>query len=176
MTPCEEAGYKVDDCFSVTGHPWLPVGTTVRLIEDNGSCQPLFEALAPIDPKPGAVYYREGTKLYMSLGYLSSRPVSKKAGSSGPDSVPFVDTVTVNAYVNQYVDPFDSVEKPAHYASGEIECIDAMRAQMSKEEFEGHMKGNVIKYMWRWRDKGGVESLKKARWYLNKLIEGVERE
>jgi hypothetical protein len=69
---------------------------------------------------------------------------------------------------------FDSVEKPSHYASGDIECIDAMRAQMSKEEFEGHMKGNVIKYMWRWRDKGGVESLKKARWYLNKLIESAE--
>lgn len=69
---------------------------------------------------------------------------------------------------------FDPVNKPSHYASGDIECIDAMRAQMSKEEFEGHMKGNVIKYMWRWRDKGGVESLKKARWYLNKLIEGVE--
>jgi hypothetical protein len=89
-----------------------------------------------------------------------------------------VDTVTVTPYVNQcvdpYVDPFDSVEKPAHYASGEIECIDAMRAQMSQQEFEGHMKGNVIKYMWRWRDKGGVESLKKARWYLNKLIESAE--
>lgn len=170
MTPCEEAGYKVNDCFSVTGHPWLPSGTTVRLIEDNGSCQPLFEALAPTDPKPGAVYCREGTKLYMSLGYLSALPVSRQTSSSGPDSVPFVDTVTVNAYV----DPFDSVEKPAHYASGEIECIDAMRAQMSKEEFEGHMKGNVIKYMWRWRDKGGVESLKKARWYLNKLIESAE--
>ena len=69
---------------------------------------------------------------------------------------------------------FDSVEKPSHYASGDIECIDAMRAQMSKEEFEGHMKGNVIKYMWRWREKGGVESLKKARWYLNKLIEEAE--
>jgi hypothetical protein len=36
------------------------------------------------------------------------------------------------------------------------------------------MKGNVIKYMWRWREKGGVESLKKARWYLNKLIEEAE--
>jgi hypothetical protein len=70
--------------------------------------------------------------------------------------------------------PFDPVMRPSHYASGGIECIDAMRAQMSKEEFEGHMKGNVIKYMWRWRDKGGIESLKKARWYLNLLIEEVE--
>jgi hypothetical protein len=157
MTPCEEAGYRVQDRFMLAGHSWLPKGTIVRLIEDNGSHQPLFETV----PAHGVV----GMKVYLSLPL-----VSQQTSSSGPDSVPFVDTVTVT----QYVEPFDSVEKPAHYASGEIECIDAMRAQMSKEEFEGHMKGNVIKYMWRWRDKGGVESLKKARWYLNKLIESAE--
>ena len=66
--------------------------------------------------------------------------------------------------------PFDSVDKPAHYARGSIECIDAIRAQMSKEEYQGYLRGNVVKYMWRWRDKGGVESLRKARWYLDKLI------
>jgi len=65
---------------------------------------------------------------------------------------------------------FDSVEKPAHYASGDIECIDAIKAQMTPEEFQGYLKGNVSKYMWRWRDKGGVESLRKARWYLERLI------
>ena len=65
---------------------------------------------------------------------------------------------------------FDNVERPSHYASGEIECIDAMRAQMTPEEFQGHLKGNVVKYMWRWREKGGVESLRKARWYLDRLI------
>ena len=65
---------------------------------------------------------------------------------------------------------FDSVNRPAHYASGDIECIDAIRAQMSKEEYQGYLRGNVVKYMWRWRDKGGVESLRKARWYLDKLI------
>ena len=167
MTPCEEAGYKVGDCFTGFSHPWLPLGTTVMLIEDNGSCQPLFETLSPIDPKPGAFYYPKGTKLYMSLGYLPARIGSEAANE--PDSGPLAGLLA-----GPYVDPFDSVEKPAHYASGEIECIDAMRAQMSREEFEGHMKGNVIKYMWRWRDKGGVESLKKARWYLNKLIESAE--
>lgn len=66
---------------------------------------------------------------------------------------------------------FDTVDKPAHYASGEIECIDAIKAQMSKEEFQGYLRGNVVKYMWRWRQKGGVESLRKADWYLRRLIE-----
>ena len=68
------------------------------------------------------------------------------------------------------VSGFDNVDKPAHYASGDIECIDAIRAQMTPEEFQGYLKGNVAKYMWRWRDKGGAESLRKARWYLDRLI------
>lgn len=65
---------------------------------------------------------------------------------------------------------FDNVERPSHYASGDIECIDAIKAQMSPEEFQGYLRGNVVKYMWRWHDKGGVESLRKARWYLERLI------
>lgn len=66
---------------------------------------------------------------------------------------------------------FDAVNKPEHYASGDIECIDAIKAQMSPEEYQGYLRGNVVKYMWRWRDKGGVESLCKAQWYLDRLIQ-----
>ena len=66
---------------------------------------------------------------------------------------------------------FDPVEKPVHYAAGSVECIDAIEAQMTPEEFKGYLKGNVVKYLWRERKKGGKESLKKARWYLNKLID-----
>ena len=66
---------------------------------------------------------------------------------------------------------FDPVEKPMHYAAGSVECIDAIEAQLTPEEFRGYLKGNVVKYLWRERKKGGKESLKKARWYLNKLID-----
>jgi hypothetical protein len=65
---------------------------------------------------------------------------------------------------------FDVVDRPMHYAAGNIECIDAIEAQLSPEEFRGYLKGNIIKYLWREKHKGGVESLKKAQWYLNKLI------
>lgn len=50
-----------------------------------------------------------------------------------------------------------------------------MQASMSDEEFEGYCRGNVFKYLWRFRDKGGVESLKKARWYLDRLIKTLEQ-
>ena len=65
---------------------------------------------------------------------------------------------------------FDPVDKPMHYAAGTVECIDAIEAQLTPEEFRGYLKGNVAKYMWRERKKGGTESLKKANWYLNRLI------
>ena len=65
---------------------------------------------------------------------------------------------------------FDNVDRPIHYAAGSIECIDAIEAQLSAEEFRGYLKGNIIKYLWREKHKGGVESLKKAKWYLNKLL------
>ena len=65
---------------------------------------------------------------------------------------------------------FDPVDKPIHYAASSIECIDAIEAQLTPEEFRGYLKGNVAKYMWRERQKGGTESLKKAKWYLSRLI------
>ena len=65
---------------------------------------------------------------------------------------------------------FDPVDKPIHYDASSIECIDAIEAQLTPEEFRGYLKGNVAKYMWRERQKGGTESLKKAKWYLSRLI------
>ena len=69
----------------------------------------------------------------------------------------------------------DLVNSPPHYTQGGIECIDAIRASMSKEQFLGYCKGNSLKYQWRYEAKGGVEDLKKARHYLDMLIEYEER-
>lgn len=76
-----------------------------------------------------------------------------------PEELPFIDD-----------EPKDNVNHPQHYTSGDIECIDAIKASMSEEAFKGFLKGNVLKYMWRYEHKGGKESLEKAQWYLNKLI------
>ena len=64
----------------------------------------------------------------------------------------------------------DNVNHPEHYTSGGIECIDAIQAALTPEEFRGFLKGNVLKYTWRERMKAGKESLQKAEWYLKKLI------
>ena len=66
----------------------------------------------------------------------------------------------------------DPVNHPEHYTSGSIECIDALRASMPLDQFMGFLKGNVIKYLWRYQQKGKpVQDLEKARWYLDKLID-----
>lgn len=64
----------------------------------------------------------------------------------------------------------DNVNHPTHYTDGGIECIEAIEAQLTAEEFRGYLKGNIAKYVWREKHKGGTESLKKAQWYLNRLV------
>lgn len=69
----------------------------------------------------------------------------------------------------------DPVNSPAHYNARGVEAIAAIEASMSDEEFQGYCKGNTMKYMWRYKYKGKpVEDLKKAQWYLERLIASVE--
>lgn len=71
----------------------------------------------------------------------------------------------------------DMVNQPAHYTSGGIECLDAIRASMAEEAFKGFLKGNVLKYMWRYEKKfNPTEDLKKAQWYLKRLEEANEKD
>jgi len=64
----------------------------------------------------------------------------------------------------------DDVESPFHYNKGSIECVDAIEAASTKVEFEGYLRANVLKYVWRFRYKDNIKDLRKARWYLDKLI------
>ena len=71
----------------------------------------------------------------------------------------------------------DPVNRPSHYTQGGIECIDAIEASMSPLEYAGFLKGQVLKYVWRYRHKGKpVEDLKKAKFYLDRLIPVIEKE
>jgi hypothetical protein len=73
-------------------------------------------------------------------------------------------------YMGDSVHAGDPVDAPAHYQGDKMQCIDAMEAMLSVDEFRGYLRGNVFKYQWRFREKGGVEDLRKARWYLDRLI------
>lgn len=60
---------------------------------------------------------------------------------------------------------------PNHYIFGGIETIEYLKAKLTPEEYRGFLKGNVLKYVSREAEKNGEEDLKKAKWYLDKLIE-----
>ena len=67
----------------------------------------------------------------------------------------------------------DRVNHPNHYTFGDIEVIDYIRDKLTPEEFQGYCEGNVLKYVSRWRHKGGVEDLRKAEVYLKWMIESA---
>ena len=70
----------------------------------------------------------------------------------------------------------DMVNSPSHYTQGSIECIDAMQAMLSEEEFIGFLRGNSFKYRWRMRDKRqAVQDLRKAQWYEKRLKDMFEK-
>tara|TARA_Y100000385_G_scaffold261403_1_gene292144 strand:+ start:2001 stop:2360 length:360 start_codon:yes stop_codon:yes gene_type:complete len=71
----------------------------------------------------------------------------------------------------------DVVNNPPHYNFGSIECIEAIEESMSSVAFKGYLKGNAMKYLWRYDYKGKqVQDLNKAQWYLNKLTLMVSAE
>ncbi len=61
---------------------------------------------------------------------------------------------------------------PSHYKQGGIECIEAIKAALG-EGFPDYLRGNVMKYLWRYKEKGGVEDLRKSAWYLDRLFKEV---
>lgn len=69
----------------------------------------------------------------------------------------------------------DNVNRPKHYLKGGLECIQVIKAQLTLEQYKGYLYGNVLKYMWRWQDKNGLEDLRKAAKYLEWLQEEVKK-
>jgi len=66
----------------------------------------------------------------------------------------------------------EEVNNPTHYNTGAVECIDAIQATLSAEEFQGYCRGNTLKYLWRCMYKGkSKQDLEKARWYLDRLLD-----
>ncbi len=65
----------------------------------------------------------------------------------------------------------DAVNSPAHYNNGNVECIDAIQAMLTPDEFVGYLRGNSLKYRWRFRyKKKPIEDLRKACWYEERLL------
>jgi hypothetical protein len=70
----------------------------------------------------------------------------------------------------------ENVSHPSHYNKGDIECIDAIASAITNlEGEEAFYTGNVIKYMWRWKEKNGIEDLEKAKFYIDLLVDHLRK-
>lgn len=118
-----------------------------------------------IDCGKGAdIRYRKGISYedqVKGLKPVNSGSLEDIHGNSMPKTIKFV----------PFEDTDNDAINPNHYKSGNMECIDALAETLGSEGIKAFCKGNVIKYLWRYEKKNGVEDLRKAQWYLNKLIE-----
>ena len=95
-----------------------------------------------------------------------------------PESLPFVDD-EVQSLNDQYAEieqvRQDMINHPSHYTQGKVECIDALEsATIGKSGIEAVCVANIIKYLWRYEEKNGIEDVKKAQFYLNRLLATLE--
>lgn len=123
----------------------------------------------------GSLWYRCGVgavEFWHNGVWVSSGEFhSSESLTAIPTFEPFVSVEDAPTPGSKHGPEHDPVNRPTHYASGGIECIVAIKASMSQEAFLGYLKGNVQKYLWRYEKKvNPVEDLKKARWYLDRLI------
>lgn len=98
-------------------------------------------------------------------------PVEEDTGcKDGVCPVPWTKPVVVDMDA-----PIDLVNHPSHYTDGAIECIEAIEAQLTTEEYQGYLRGCCVKYLWRYRLKGQpLQDLEKCQWYLSRLAKTFE--
>ena len=81
------------------------------------------------------------------------------------------DSLTLEEFAQKSID--ENVNNPSHYNQAGIECVDAIKASLG-DNYQDYCKGNIMKYLWRYKYKNGIEDLKKAQWYLNSMIGSMD--
>ena len=119
------------------------------------------------------LYRKRGTKCCEHYAHTNPEEVAHLLGFEVIEDTPDIAEAVEKHSEDAKPDP---VNRPAHYTSGGIECIDAMQAAFGVEAVKDFCLCNAFKYLWRHRSKNGVEDLKKACWYLNRLITEMEVE
>jgi len=133
-----------------------------------------------MDPKPNFTYTdsRSTYNIYMDLetGVITDTDSGHEFFHTR--SNPFWDGMTFSPIVDETSGAAeDNVNNPSHYGQGKIEAIDYIEDFLNEEEFIGYLRGNIAKYLHRWRWKGKPkEDLEKANWYLARLRGVVKSE
>jgi hypothetical protein len=107
--------------------------------------------------------------------YLKRYPWAKGTRGDPAEPTPTVEPNPKSAFVPEGSIAPDMVNSPDHYTEGSMEAINVMEAKLTQEQYQGYLQGSVMKYLLRSNYKGKrKEDLKKAQWYLNKLVDGTD--
>ena len=151
-TPYQEKGYTENSLFKFVGDDRAFELDEVIKLHSDGDDIPDFKSIT----RDRCRY----CTLDLEVEYI---------GEEGDEDMLLVEDMLSETEDEQHIK--DNVNSPSHYKTGKIECIVAMEDMLSPEEFIGYLRGNIFKYTYRYKDKNGIEDLKKSQWYLNKLIE-----
>jgi hypothetical protein len=127
-----------------------------------------------VDTKTGSLTFKDGRNELWSgnLGQWEKYFAPVEQGLGFFDYLDVDDTATLGKVFQRTSK--DNVNNPSHYGQGKIEAIEYIKDSLSKEEYIGYLRGNIAKYLHRWRYKNGLEDLNKAQVYLGWLIQEVE--
>ena len=126
--------------------------------------------------------YKEFMKRITGMTEEKDEDVLRMMSQGIPVGAPIYGTITSAAPSNPFEDLVigpqkkdKEVENPYHYNHKGIECIAAIEASMEPLEFQAYLKGNTLKYLWRYQYKGkALQDVEKAQWYINLLVEKVK--
>jgi hypothetical protein len=117
----------------------------------------------------------EKTPNYFSKEWAKVKESMSQSRAASSEDSNIIRDLPPNVVTRSLESAVDYVNRPPHYTSGRYEVIDVIKDKLSIEQYYGFLCGNILKYMMRWQNKNGLEDLKKARWYLTKLIEEKEK-
>ena len=124
--------------------------------------------------------FGEGCKIVDGVCFFDGADIEERYAESVKDEVPDEEVPKeLHPAVEKFKKLLDDtmVNHPPHYTAGKVECIDALEsATVNLTGIEAVCTANAIKYLWRWKQKNGVEDLRKAQWYISRLIAVCEEQ
>ena len=159
-----DGGGLVDGSISETQDSGIGTGGTGRGGADVISQTTWFDPVEEISDCPGGVCPVPWAKTMEAMS--ESEFLSSDRNSNFPNE----NTIEKAPVIQE-----DQVNHPSHYTDGGIECIEAIEAQLTAEEYQGYLRGCCAKYLWRYKLKGNaLQDLKKCQWYLDRLMQTLE--
>ena len=158
--------------MSELGAVWEDVYEKYRNYGINSIDKPNYNVLVSFDIKEYAPYFKYIIDRISEIPYWIQVRVMQKILRG--ERVDLFGLGGVHLPVGKLAESQDHIN-PSHYKAGKVECIDALEsATINKQGLEAVCVANVIKYLWRYEAKGGLQDVKKAQWYLERLISHME--